>query len=141
SHLEQAFGIIALVQLVTAALLTLKLKTIRDRRALIAASAVVALVCAVSLQLQPPHYFVQMLNQPGIVAKTVIENRHGVITVFPQKEGDDSVYGGNVYDGRTNVDPDKNTNGLQRPLLLAALQPRPTRVLMVGLSIGTWLAL
>ena len=141
SRLEQAFGIIALAQLTVAGLLTLKLTTIRHRRALIAAGAILALGGVVSLELQPPHYLVQMLNQPGLVAKTVVENRHGVITIFPQKEGDDAVYGGNVYDGRTNLDPDKNTNGLERPLLLAALQPRPARVLIVGLALGTSLAL
>jgi len=141
SYLEQAFSIIALAQLLAAGLLAMKLKTIRHRRALIAASAVLMLVCVVSLELQPPHYLVKMLSQPGAVAKTVVENRHGVITIFPQKEGDDAVYGGNVYDGRTNLDPDKNTNGLQRPLLLAALQPRPARALIIGLSIGTSLAL
>ena len=46
-----------------------------------------------------------------------------------------------MYDGRTNLSLIKNTNGLDRPLLLAALQPKPKRVLMVGLSIGSWLAL
>lgn len=97
-------------------------------------------VAAAALLLDP-HGLIQQLNQGGQRAKTVIENRHGVITLFAKPEGDDAVYGGNVYDGRTNLDPDLNTNGLQRPLLLAALQPQPRRVLMVGLSIGTWLAL
>jgi spermidine synthase len=139
--LEQAFGAIALLQVVAAVLLTLRLGTIRHRGALLAGSAVVVLSCAATIHAQPTHQFVNMLNQPGVPAKTVVENRHGVVTIFAQKEGDDAVFGTNVYDGRTNLDPDLNTNSLERPLLMAALQPRPARVLVVGLSIGTWLAL
>ncbi|NLU11862.1 MAG: hypothetical protein GXX06_01460 [Gammaproteobacteria bacterium] len=81
------------------------------------------------------------------MANQVIENKHGIITIFPPtdlqkyEQGDDAVYGGNVYDGRTNLSLVNNTNGLDRPLLLAALQPQPKRVLIVGLSIGSWLAL
>lgn len=139
--LEQAFGVIALVQVIAALLLTVRLHTISHRRALIASGALVALGCAATLQAQPAHQFVNMLNEPGVPAKTVVENRHGVITIFAKKEGDDAVYGSNVYDGRTNLDLDLNTNSLERPLLMAALHPRPARVLVVGLSIGTWLAL
>ena len=88
-----------------------------------------------------PHALIQEVNQNGSRATAVIENRHGIITIFAGDDGDDAVFGGNVYDGRTNLNPQKNTNGLERPLLMGALQPKPRRVLVIGLSIGTWLAL
>lgn len=74
------------------------------------------------------------------------ENRHGITTIFEspvmgqQPFVDYSVYGGNVYDGKVNVDLERNTNGLERPLALHVLQPEAKRVLILGLSIGSWLA-
>lgn len=75
----------------------------------------------------------------------VHENRHGIITISEspatkmQPFIDRSVYGGNVYDGKVNVDLERNTNGLERPLALNVLQPEAKRVLILGLSIGSWL--
>lgn len=74
-------------------------------------------------------------------SELVLENRQGVITTYPIEGGGATVFGGNVYDGTTNLNPERNSNGLERPLLFAALQPEPRRVLMVGLSIGTWLTI
>ena len=85
-----------------------------------------------------PHALLQYSGD-RVAAKMVIENRHGVVTVFGDPDGD-AVRGGNVYDGRTNLDPARNNNGLERPLLAAVLNPHPRRILMAGLSIGTWLA-
>lgn len=73
------------------------------------------------------------------------ENRHGIITVTESKIigrktfVDYLVYGGNVYDGKVNIDLERNTNGLERPLALHVLQPEAKRVLILGLSIGSWL--
>lgn len=73
------------------------------------------------------------------------ESRHGIISIAKEPVSsfqpfvDYSVYGGNVYDGKVNVDLDRNTNGLERPLALNVLQPNAKRVLVLGLSIGSWL--
>lgn len=75
------------------------------------------------------------------------ENRHGIITIaedYPTKRFGESfidhlVYGGNVYDGKVNVSLERNTNGLERPLALHVLQPKAKNVLILGLSIGSWL--
>lgn len=77
----------------------------------------------------------------------VLENRHGIIAIskedviFPGLSPfvDFGVYGGNVYDGKVNVDLERNTNTLQRPLAMHILQPNAKRVLVIGLSIGSWL--
>lgn len=139
--LQQTYLVIALVQLVAVIFFSISIAEGIFRRLFIGGSVAVIGAVVTGALLLDPHGLIQQLNQGGQQAKTVIENRHGVITLFTKPEGDDAVYGGNVYDGRTNLDPEVNTNGLQRPLLLAALQPQPKRVLMVGLSIGTWLAL
>lgn len=81
----------------------------------------------------------------GEVVVKVHENRHGIITIsknpFTERQPfvDYSVYGGNVYDGKVNIDLERNTNGLERPLVLNVLQPEAKRVLILGLSIGSWL--
>jgi spermidine synthase len=70
----------------------------------------------------------------------VVENSHGIVTLYKQNKGGDIVFGGNVYDGRTNLDPVVNSNGLNRLIILSALFQRPPEhILMIGLSIGSWL--
>ena len=141
--LQQSFLVICAVQCSAAVFFTLALQ-VKPRHGLLAGAGTL-LVGGVALAgtLLDPHALVQSVNQTGTRADTVIENRHGIITIFQEGVGstDHAVFGGNVYDGRTNLNPEVNSNGLDRPLLLAALQPQPRRVLMVGLSIGTWLAL
>lgn len=73
--------------------------------------------------------------------KYINENKHGIVTIFEGGKEGDIVYGGNVYDGRTNLNGDLNSNGLHRVLVANVLQPQPKKVLMIGLSIGSWLAL
>ncbi len=75
----------------------------------------------------------------GAAVKAVVSNRHGVIHVADGGADGDIVYGGNVYDGRTNVDLAINSNRIDRTYLLAMLHPQPERVLVIGLSTGAWL--
>ena len=139
--LQQSFLVICAVQCAVAVFFTLALKAKPRHGVLAGVGTLLALGSALVSTLADPHALVQSVNQVGARAGTVIENRHGIITIFPEAGQGDAVFGGNVYDGRTNLSPEVNSNGLERPLLMAALQPQPRRVLMVGLSIGTWLAL
>ncbi len=68
----------------------------------------------------------------------VIETRAGIIDSAQPQSGGDYTYGDNVYDGRTNIDPAVNSNGLQRLFVLAAIKPHPARILEIGLSSGAW---
>jgi len=68
----------------------------------------------------------------------IVETRQGIVVSYRQEHGGDVIFGGNVYDGRTNLDPRVNSNLINRVLVLAGLRPRPKRVLEIGLSIGTW---
>lgn len=64
----------------------------------------------------------------------LVENRSGVIAV----DAEGIVYGGGVYDGRFNLDPMNDTNGLFRAYAIAGLHPDPKQVLIIGLSSGSW---
>jgi spermidine synthase len=68
----------------------------------------------------------------------IVETRQGIVVAYRQEQGGDIIYGGNVYDGRANVDPRVNSNLINRVLVLGALRPNPKRVLEIGLSIGSW---
>lgn len=71
----------------------------------------------------------------------VLENQHGIIIIDQDRAGDHIVTGGNVYDGTTNLDPAYNSNQINRVIIMSALVDKPERVLMIGLSIGSWLKL
>lgn len=71
----------------------------------------------------------------------LVENPFGIITIYEGGKEGDIVAGGNIYDGRTNLNPMVDSNGIHRILLMSALVDHPSQVLMIGLSIGTWLKL
>jgi spermidine synthase len=68
----------------------------------------------------------------------ILETRSGIVHTLPHPSGGDAVYGSNVYDGRINTDLRVNSNGINRAYVLAALHPNPARVLVLGLSSGSW---
>lgn len=71
--------------------------------------------------------------------KSAVENRYGIIHLLAATDGGgDYVFGGNAYDGRINIDFMRDTNWISRVYMLAALQPQPRRVLVVGMSAGPW---
>ena len=83
------------------------------------------------------HLMTNLAAQPDPV-RHMVETRQGVVATFADDRQGDSVFGGNVYDGRTNTDPRINSNGINRIVMLAALAPKPKRVLVIGLSVGSW---
>ena len=111
------------------------------------------LVVAVSLAMgwqstQDPHAFAREFSSfDSRSFHAVLENRHGIISLSRKEMSppgrppfvDYEVFGGNVYDGRVNVDLERNTNALHRPLVMHALQPKAKRALVIGLSVGSWL--
>lgn len=88
-----------------------------------------------------PHSLIARLAYPAGKLRTIVENRHGIVSVYEDKKSGDIIWGGNVYDGRVNIDPVINSNKINRLLILSVLQKNPEHVLMIGLSIGTWLKL
>lgn len=69
--------------------------------------------------------------------KYIEQNRHGIITVAEDERGD-IIYGNGMYDGRFNIGPELNSNGIDRAYLIAALHPDPKNVLQIGLGSGSW---
>lgn len=69
----------------------------------------------------------------------VNQTKTGIVTVVADPEGlADIIYGGGMYDGRFSTDPIADANGVQRAYYFAALHPKPTDVLEIGLSSGSW---
>jgi spermidine synthase len=72
--------------------------------------------------------------QPSFRFSHVVENRSGVITVYP----DGTFLGGGQYDGSVNTCVTHDRNGVFRAYAVSGLHHRPREVLMVGLSTGSW---
>ncbi len=82
----------------------------------------------------------EWLYEGGLSApafKRTIETRAGIIAVKSEPPAD-IVIGGGAYDGRFNTDPRLDVNLINRVYLSLALNPRPIRVLEIGLSSGSW---
>jgi spermidine synthase len=65
-------------------------------------------------------------------------SRQGIITVLPRPKGADVFFGGGAYDGDVNTDPENNVNGISRCYMIGSLHRKPSKVLMIGLSTGSW---
>ncbi len=74
----------------------------------------------------------------GQPLKHIIQNRHGIISVIEEKEGDDVVIGGGLYDGRINYTLSHNRNMIDRAYAVLALKPDADTILEIGLSSGSW---
>jgi hypothetical protein len=101
-----------------------------------------ALLLASANAVHPPRALELIARQDGGELLHLIQNKHGVIHVMAGAgagdSGGDITLGNNLYDGRLNVDMRNNSNRLDRVYLLATLHPRPSRVLVIGLSTGAW---
>jgi spermidine synthase len=87
----------------------------------------------------PNNWLIASLAYGGMPIRRIVETRQGIVVSYKMgSHQGDAIYGNNVYDGKTNLDPRINSNHINRVLVLAALKPNPKRVLQVGLSSGTW---
>ncbi|SUC09830.1 spermidine synthase [Pasteurella canis] len=88
-----------------------------------------------------PDNIIRVLSEKdNLLTERIIENKHGLIQVYANKDNEHIVYGSNVYDGMLNIDIDHNTNGIHRAYLLSAIAPEAKKVLVVGLSTGSWVS-
>lgn len=147
--LTQVFSLLAGVLVLTAVCAAWLYKVRVGRRWSIGFLLIAAVPLAMGWQsAQDPHAYAREFSSfDSKKVHAVLENRHGIISISREEETrpgmqpfvDFGVFGGNVYDGRVNVDLERNTNALHRPLAMHVLQPSAKRVLVVGLSIGSWL--
>ena len=64
----------------------------------------------------------------------LIESKGGVIAI----DSEGAIFGGGVYDGRFNTSPVHDTNWIVRAYAISSFHPLPRRILMIGLSSGSW---
>ncbi len=121
------------------AALALYASTLESRRAVAVPTAATLAMVAAAILAQPflfDRYWEHLLFQDEHIGREfieVIENKHGVITV----DAEHTIYGGGVYDGGFNVVPGKD-NHILRAYALGLVHRDPKRVLMIGLSSGSW---
>ena len=130
----------ALIGLLGATLGTAFLAYAAPTRALRLGAAACALISGASIAAStgPRNWLIESLSASELPVRRVVETRQGIIVAYRDDGQGDTIFGGNVYDGRTNLDVRLNSNGINRILVLAALRPKPRRVLVIGLSIGSW---
>ena len=75
---------------------------------------------------------------PKLRYRHILQNHSGILTVKPGWRGKDYMYGHGMYDGRFNVDPVSNVNGITRCYHIANMHPNPKDVLMIGMGSGSW---
>jgi spermidine synthase len=133
---QLAFALLGL--LAAAVALAVLLVCITSNHALKLAGIIGTLIATASViaAVGPNNWLIASFSASPI--RRIVETRQGIVVSLKKDIGGDVILGGNVYDGRTNLDPRINSNDINRVLVLAALRPNPKRVLMLGLSIGTW---
>ncbi len=105
-----------------------------------------AVVGAVALWMAHPWAYDRLLEKllnpdfgHAVRYKHLVQTRSGIVSVTEDPlGGPDIIYGGGIYDGRFNVDPMDDSNGIRRAYRIASLHPNPREVLEVGLSSGSW---
>lgn len=131
-------GGLRLIGIACLAMATVAFAISRPRRAI--GSLIACLLASWFVALDSSEVMSAYAHRPeGGTVRAIISNRHGVIHTVDGGKSGDVVYGGNVYDGRVNIDLATNSNRIDRAYLLAALHPEPKRILMIGLSSGAWL--
>jgi spermidine synthase len=131
---QLAFALLGLI----ACLVSLALAFTTARTAVKSAgiAATIVALATVTASAGPTNWLIGAFRSYPVAG--IVETRQGIVVSYRQEQGGDAIFGGNVYDGRTNLDPRVNSNKIDRVLVLAALRPEPRRVLEIGLSIGTW---
>lgn len=73
----------------------------------------------------------------GTQPSWLVERKEGIVHTVSDSQGD-IVYGGNVYDGRINIDLRRNSNKIDRVYAAMASVAAPCRILVIGMSGGSW---
>ena len=105
-------------------------------------AGVTCIVLLLSIGLADKHLLIRELVAREDGRNTKIEflneSRHGTIHTIRDQDGDTVVYGENLYDGKINTKLTDDINGVFRLYALAAMHDSPKRVLVIGLSGGSW---
>lgn len=129
-----------LICALSAAVLPLCLWSEQQRQMALTAVAATMVVANIYLVSLPEKIFHRIADHSGTMLQ-LIENKHGFIQVYEEHNDgrtDKAVYGANVYDGKFNTNLLHNINGIDRAYLLPVLHPQAKKVLVIGLSTGSW---
>src|SRR5439155_610725 len=132
----QSISLFLLALAAVSAVLLLPLSTGRTRRFTAFGLAAAMLVGLLSPRLFANFYEKLLYKRefsPSLAFRHLVETRSGVVGVSQ----DGTVYGGGVYDGRFNTDLVHDTNGIFRAFAIVGVHPKPSEVLMIGLSSGS----
>jgi spermidine synthase len=126
-------GVIVALSLVA----TSTLPAMQKRAAGVIAATVIAGVLISSGPLYASVYgrmeYQEEWGQPGTQLTDIVETRSGVVTV----DQDAAIFGGGVFDGWVIPDIHDNDAAIE-PLSLSLFHPKPTEVLVIGMSGGAW---
>ncbi|TCP12042.1 spermidine synthase [Bisgaardia hudsonensis] len=92
----------------------------------------------ISLVQLPEKIITALAQNEGIKLEKLIENKHGFIQIYRDKNNEQIVFGNNVYDGKLNIDLLNNTNMIDRAYMLPIIAPDAKNILVIGLSTGSW---
>jgi spermidine synthase len=124
-----------------AVVLNLKRFALRSSKLFVSAGIIVALVAILANGFVYYHFFERVGFGKKYTKNTQfvkqVENRNGIISVL-RSGNQDYFYGGGAYDGNMNTNPENDVNMIKRAYMVSALHPNPKRVMMVGLSTGSW---
>ena len=105
-------------------------------------AVVTCVVLLLALVVADKHLLIHELvaNEHGRDVKIgyINESRHGTIHTLKEKGGDVVVYGENLYDGKINTSLVNDINGIFRVYALAAMHASPKKILVIGMSGGSW---
>jgi predicted membrane-bound spermidine synthase len=111
-----------------------------DRRPykLIATSLLSVIVFIAISPMMFSHFYSRLLFKkhysPAFENKYEVTNNVGDVVVSKW----DKIYGGGYYDGAFNIDPNNDINRIFRAYFIPTFVETPKRVLMIGLSSGSW---
>jgi len=136
--MQQISLFLLLLGLIMAAAIQAHIARKRRRIALLGGIAALALAAILTAPAIFGTIYERMLfkssYRPGMRFTHLLESRSGVVAVDQQKV----VYGGGMYDGRFNTSLVGDANWIVRAYAIGAFHPHPRRVLMIGLSSGSW---
>ena len=128
---QQTYFVVIVITLIVAYFCLNKIK-------IKAVSGILAMLTLAATFTLPEKIITNLASYEELELETLIENKHGFIQVYLDKNKDHIVLGGNVYDGMLNVDLNHNSNGIHRAYLLPVIAPQAKNILVIGLSTGSW---
>ncbi len=136
--LQQAMVICSLAALVVWAVVS-RAATGKKHQWFAVLSCVVLLL---ALGLADKHLLIRELvaNENGreLTVGYINESRHGTIHTLEMPDRSTIVYGENLYDGKINTSLTHDINGIFRVYALAAMHSAPRKILVIGMSGGSW---